>query len=47
VVVAEGLWWHRFQDGGWNVNALTSDREADMGGGPALHSNLVEVEKGP
>ncbi len=46
VVVAEGLWWHRFQSGGWNVNALTSDRVADMGGGPALHSNLVEVEKG-
>jgi anaerobic selenocysteine-containing dehydrogenase len=45
VVVAEGLWWHRFQPGGWNVNALTSDRPADMGGGPALHSNLVEVEK--
>ena len=46
VVVAEGLWWHRFQPGGWNVNALTSDRVTDMGGGPALHSNLVEVEKG-
>ena len=46
VVVAEGLWWHRFQRGGWNVNALTSDRVADMGGGPALHSNLVEIEKG-
>ena len=46
VVVAEGLWWHRFQPGGWDVNALTSDRVTDMGGGPALHSNLVEVEKG-
>jgi anaerobic selenocysteine-containing dehydrogenase len=45
VVVIEGLWWHRFQDGGKNVNALTSDRETDMGGGPALHSNLVEVER--
>ncbi len=45
VVVAEGLWWHRFQPGGWNVNALTSDRVADMGGGPTFHSNLVEVEK--
>jgi anaerobic selenocysteine-containing dehydrogenase len=47
VVVAEGLWWHRFQSGGWNVNALTSDRVADMGGGPTFHSNLVEVEKAP
>jgi anaerobic selenocysteine-containing dehydrogenase len=45
VVVVEGLWWHRFQPGGWNANALTSDRVADMGGGPALHSNLVEIEK--
>jgi anaerobic selenocysteine-containing dehydrogenase len=44
VVVVEGLWWHRFQPDGWNVNALTSDRVADMGGGPAFHSNLVEVE---
>ena len=43
VVVAEGLWWHRFQDGGRSVNVLTSDRTADMGGGPAFHSNLVEV----
>jgi anaerobic selenocysteine-containing dehydrogenase len=47
VVVVEGLWWHRFQPGGWNANALTSDRVADMGGGPALHSNLVQVEKEP
>jgi anaerobic selenocysteine-containing dehydrogenase len=47
VVVIEGLWWHRFQPGGRNVNALTSDRLADMGGGPALHSNLVEIERMP
>ncbi|MBI1734924.1 MAG: molybdopterin oxidoreductase family protein [Candidatus Rokubacteria bacterium] len=43
VVVIEGLWWHRFHSGGRNVNVLTDDRETDMGGGPALHSNLVEV----
>jgi anaerobic selenocysteine-containing dehydrogenase len=43
VVVAEGLWWHRLQDGGRSVNVLTSDRTADMGGGPTFHSNLVEV----
>jgi anaerobic selenocysteine-containing dehydrogenase len=43
VVVAEGLWWHRFQDGGRSVNVLTSDRTADLGGGPAFHSNLVDV----
>jgi anaerobic selenocysteine-containing dehydrogenase len=45
VVVAEGIWWHRFHPGGRGVNVLTSDRTADLGGGPALHSNLVEVER--
>ncbi len=47
VVVIEGLWWHRFQAGDRNVNVLTSDRVVDMGGGPAFHSNLVEIEKVP
>ncbi len=45
VAVIEGVWWHRFQPGGRGVNVLTSDRVTDMGGGPALHSNLVEVER--
>jgi len=45
VVVIEGIWWHRFQPGGLGVNVLTSDRVADLGGGPAFHSNLVEVRK--
>ena len=45
VAVIEGIWWHRFQDGGRGVNVLTSDRVADLGGGPALHSNLVEIER--
>ena len=43
VAVIEGIWWHRFNPGGRGVNTLTSDREADLGGGPAFHSNLVEV----
>ncbi|MBI1848506.1 MAG: molybdopterin oxidoreductase family protein [Candidatus Rokubacteria bacterium] len=43
VAVIEGIWWHRFHPGGAGVNVLTSDRTADMGGGPALHSNLVEI----
>jgi anaerobic selenocysteine-containing dehydrogenase len=43
VVVIEGIWWHRFHPGGRGVNVLTDDRVADMGGGPAFHSNLVEV----
>jgi anaerobic selenocysteine-containing dehydrogenase len=45
VVVVEGIWWHRFHPGDRNVNVLTSDRVADMGGGPAFHSNLVEIER--
>lgn len=45
VVVIEGLWWHRFHPGHRNVNTLTSDRTTDMGGGPAFHSNLVEVRR--
>jgi anaerobic selenocysteine-containing dehydrogenase len=43
VAVIEGIWWHRFHPGGRGVNVLTDDRTTDMGGGPALHSNLVEV----
>ena len=47
VIVIEGVWWHRFQPGSRNVNVLTSDRVVDMGGGPAFHSNLVEIERVP
>jgi len=45
VVVIEGIWWHRFHPGGRGVNVLTDDRVTDMGGGPAFHSNLVEVTR--
>ncbi len=45
VVVVEGIWWHRFHPGGRSVNVLTDDRVTDMGGGPAFHSNLVEVSR--
>jgi anaerobic selenocysteine-containing dehydrogenase len=45
VVVVEGIWWHRFHPGGRGVNVLTDDRVTDMGGGPAFHSNLVEVAR--
>jgi anaerobic selenocysteine-containing dehydrogenase len=45
VVVIEGIWWHRFHPGGRGVNVLTSDRVADLGGGPAFHSNLVQVHR--
>lgn len=39
------LWWHRDSPEGGNVNALTSDRLADMGGGSTFHTNLVQIEK--
>jgi len=45
VVVVEGIWWSKHHPGGRGVNTLTDDRTADMGGGPALHSNLVEVTR--
>ena len=45
VAVVEGIWWNKHQPGGRGVNALTDDRTTDMGGGPALHSNLVQVER--
>src|SRR2546426_1945751 len=45
VAVIEGIWWHRFHPGGRGVNILTDDRVTDMGGGPAFHSNLVEVTR--
>jgi anaerobic selenocysteine-containing dehydrogenase len=45
VAVVEGIWWAKHQRGGRGVNRLTDDRTADMGGGPALHSNLVEVTR--
>jgi anaerobic selenocysteine-containing dehydrogenase len=45
VAVVEGIWWSKHQPGGRGVNALTDDRTTDMGGGPALHSNLVQVER--
>jgi anaerobic selenocysteine-containing dehydrogenase len=44
-VVIEGIWWHKFMPGGRGVNVLTSDRVADMGGGPAFHSTVVEVAR--
>jgi len=45
VVVIEGIWWHRFHPGGRGVNVLTSDRVTDLGGGPAFHSNLVQIQR--
>jgi anaerobic selenocysteine-containing dehydrogenase len=44
-VVAAHLHWARLSEGGKNINALTSDRLSDMGGGATFYSALVEVQK--
>ncbi|ONI38686.1 dehydrogenase [Candidatus Epulonipiscium fishelsonii] len=37
--------WPKLVEGGKSINEITSDRLADMGGGSAYHTNLVEVSK--
>ncbi|MGI8587376.1 MAG: molybdopterin-containing oxidoreductase family protein [Chloroflexia bacterium] len=37
-------WWGRWSPGGWNANALTSTRPADLAGGGTFHTNLVQIE---
>jgi anaerobic selenocysteine-containing dehydrogenase len=44
-VVAARLDWAKLNSGGVNVNALTSERLTDIGGGATFYSTLVEVEK--
>ncbi len=41
------LWWARDSPDGRNVNALTSDCLADMGGGSTFHTNRIEIERAP
>jgi anaerobic selenocysteine-containing dehydrogenase len=45
VVCAPSVRWNKLSPDGLNVNALTSDRLTDIGGGPTFYSCLVEVEK--
>ena len=45
VVCAPSVRWPRRSPGGRNVNALTSERLTDAGGGPTFYSCLVEVER--
>ncbi len=45
VVRAPSVRWAKSSPGKRSVNALTSDRLADMGGGPAFYSCLVQVER--
>ena len=44
-VVAARLDWNKLSFGGANVNALTSERLTDLGGGATFYSTLVEVRK--
>jgi anaerobic selenocysteine-containing dehydrogenase len=43
VVWAPSIWWAKLAPDGTNANATTSQGETDMGGGPVLYDNLVEV----
>jgi len=44
-VVAARLDWAKLHPEGVNINALTSERLTDIGGGPTFYSVLVDVEK--
>jgi anaerobic selenocysteine-containing dehydrogenase len=44
-VVAARLDWQKLSQDGANVNALTSERLTDIGGGATFYSTLVEVAK--
>jgi anaerobic selenocysteine-containing dehydrogenase len=45
VVLAPSVRWNKLSAGRRNINALTSDRLTDIGGGPTFYSCLVDVEK--
>jgi anaerobic selenocysteine-containing dehydrogenase len=45
VAWSPSLWWHRDSPTERNVNALTSDRLTDMGGGSTLHTNLIQFAR--
>jgi anaerobic selenocysteine-containing dehydrogenase len=45
VVLAPSVRWNKLSPDRRNVNALTSDRLTDIGGGPTFYSCLVDVEK--
>jgi anaerobic selenocysteine-containing dehydrogenase len=45
VVSTPSVRWARRAPDGRNVNALTSDRLTDLGGGPVFYSCLVQVER--
>ena len=46
VVVAEGVWWLAYAPGTRGVNALTSQRLTDRGGGSTFYDTAVDVRAG-
>ncbi len=46
VAVAEGVFWLAFAPGSRSVNALTSQRLTDQGGGSTFYDNRVDVRRG-
>ena len=47
VAVAPKGNWARLSPGGRNINWVTPDALADLGGQSTFHSNLVEIRKAP
>lgn len=45
VAVAPAIWWDKHHKKRSGINALTSQRTADMGGGATFYTNLVQVER--
>ena len=45
VVVAEGIWWLDHCPGPRSINALTSQRLTDQGGGSTFYDNTVDVRR--
>jgi hypothetical protein len=45
VVCAPSVRWAKRSPGSRNVNALTSERLTDAGGGPTFYSCMVQVER--
>lgn len=45
VAVAPATWWDHHHKRRSGINALTSQRTADMGGGATFYTNLVQVER--
>ena len=47
VAVAPAIWWNKHHKVRTGLNALTSQRTADMGGGATFYTNLVQIERAP